>query len=205
MPRAFRRPEIFLTVPVRSPCAIHARDPYQPTARLAVTIMATYKSVACVMPPMMVAKPICRHQNYNLLTQYQPFLPTISWKARARPGVQQHQVPTDVAARPGATSIDGPATLREQHQVANDVPGPGPLTTAESQRCCKPPRCRSGVAVRGGKLSDRVVAQALLDRVKDRDALSDEPGGDLAQAVGPVQHVEVRALKPDRGLLHDLR
>ena len=124
----------------------------------------------------------------------------------ARPArSSQHQVPTDVAARPGATSIDGPATLREQHQVANDVPGPGPLTTAESQRCCKPPRCRSGVAVRGGKLSDRVVAQALLDRVKDRDALSDEPGGDLAQAVGPVQHVEVRALKPDRGLLHDLR
>ena len=56
----------------------------------------------------------------------------------APPGPQQHQLVTDVVTRPPAYSNNGSAMLREQHQLATDVPGSGLRTTTGSQRCGKP-------------------------------------------------------------------
>src|SRR6266702_8409833 len=49
------------------------------------------------------------------------------------------------------------------------------------------------------------LAEALLDRVEDRQALADQPGGDLAEAVRAVEHVDVRTRHAARGLADDLR
>src|SRR5690349_21261660 len=45
----------------------------------------------------------------------------------------------------------------------------------------------------------------LADRVEDGHALADQPGRDLAEAVGAVQHADVGAGQPGRGLLDDER
>src|SRR5215469_17468573 len=45
----------------------------------------------------------------------------------------------------------------------------------------------------------------LADRVEDGHALADQPGRDLAEAVGPVEHADVGAGQPGRGLLDDER
>src|SRR5207245_4203647 len=51
----------------------------------------------------------------------------------------------------------------------------------------------------------RLPGHALADRVQDGQALADQPGGDLAQAVGTVEHADVGAVQPGRGLLDDQR
>src|ERR1700748_3135641 len=51
----------------------------------------------------------------------------------------------------------------------------------------------------------RLPGHALADRVQDGQALADQPGGDLAQAVGAVEHADVGAGQPARGLLDDER
>src|SRR5207237_6362512 len=45
----------------------------------------------------------------------------------------------------------------------------------------------------------------LADRVQDGHALADQPGRALAQAVGTVEHADVGAVQPGRGLLDDER
>ena len=50
-----------------------------------------------------------------------------------------------------------------------------------------------------------VGAQVLADRVQDGQALADQAGGDLAEAVGAVEHVDVGAGQAGRRLLDDLR
>src|SRR6201984_2884162 len=51
----------------------------------------------------------------------------------------------------------------------------------------------------------RLPGHPLADRVQDGHALADQPGGDLAQAVGAVEHADVGAGPPARGLLDDQR
>src|SRR5207244_12111867 len=51
----------------------------------------------------------------------------------------------------------------------------------------------------------RLPGHPLADRVQDGQALADQPGGDLAQAVGAVEHAHVGPGQPGRGLLDDER
>src|SRR5206468_9381983 len=51
----------------------------------------------------------------------------------------------------------------------------------------------------------RLPGHALADRIEDGQALADQPGGDLAQAVGAVEHADVGAGQPGRSLLDDQR
>src|SRR5580658_2583137 len=156
VPRAFRSPEIFRAVPVRSPCAIHALEPYQPTAKLAATTIATYKAVEWVMRPIMAALLVPECGNKKILV------------------ISRH-------------------VMRRNDQ----------------DLCCSAARSAASLAVRlvkgDGHRRDGLVAEALLDRVKDRQALGYQAGGDLAQTVGAVQNVQIRAGQPGRGFLDNLR
>ena len=49
------------------------------------------------------------------------------------------------------------------------------------------------------------AGQAAADRLQDRHPLGDQPGGDISQTIGSVQHADVRAGQARCRLLHDLR
>src|SRR5450755_2963683 len=83
--------------------------------------------------------------------------------------------------------------------------GPGPLPasclvpwcwTVRGELAGDPPVARAGL---------RLYRQPLAYRVEDRHALADQPGGDLAEAVGAVEHAHVGAGQPGRRLLDDQR
>src|ERR1700727_150997 len=57
----------------------------------------------------------------------------------------------------------------------------------------------------GGADLVRRAAQALLHRLENRQALADEAGRALAEAVRAVQHAQVRARQAAGRLPHDLR
>ena len=56
-----------------------------------------------------------------------------------------------------------------------------------------------------GPVAGRLLTESATQRIEDGQALADQAGGHLAEAVGAVQDVDVRALQPDGRLLDDLR
>src|SRR5438093_12944151 len=51
----------------------------------------------------------------------------------------------------------------------------------------------------------RLPGHPLADRIQDGQALADQPGGNLAEAVSAVEHAHVSPGQPGRGLLDDQR
>src|SRR5690348_11791213 len=88
---------------------------------------------------------------------------------------------------------------RPQETCIKDVGGfPGEVSPPEALR--RGLLAEEGLAV-GSLAVDRGDADALADRLQDREALADESGGDLAEAVRAVEHGDAGAVQPGGRLL----